>query len=1108
MLRGISWRHINRPNTISSTSKRRVLPHSCFALLMCLCAMSGVPKLSAQVSTASLSGIVTDASGAPIAGAEVTLKNTQQTASRSAKTGSSGEYVISALQPGTYAITVRATGFQDHMTQSFALSAEQTATLNVNLSVAGTSTNVTVEASAPLLQTTSASVGTAVSAKQMNDLPILGGSFLNAVALAPGTIPLSPPGSLLNFSPVSQFTIPSVFGQRQKDNDYLLDGVVNRDPNFLGVALFPPPAAIAEMKVDSGVGSSVYGHGSGATINIVTKSGTNQWHGEAYEYFRNNVLDARSFFLPSVGAYRWNQFGAAIGGPIQIPHLLSKDKGWYVFGNYEGVRIVTAANFTGYVPSQSNLNGDYSASATRLYDPYSTVAGSNGTQVRTQFPGNIIPASRLNPTTLALAKAVYPAPNLATGVIPGVNYINTTPTTRNGDQWNARVDHQFGQRDNFFARYTGANNPSNSLSLPTQVSTTSQTLANVNVSDTHILSPSFLFTAHYGLMWIDYNTNTPAPAGLTTSSGIGSAFGTYQGSETIPSVNIPGYSAFSFTHSIMPSMQNSWSGDAQKVIGEHTLEFGGGVSTTHLRTSDNGDSTLQFSALQTASGASVGGDAFASFLLGAPSSARRLIGSNEGNMHATEYAWYIQDTWRHGPLTLNFGVRYDYATVPVNSNGLGTFDWGTGQFVWDQKNPITGAAANIQSGGAPPDANNFAPRLGIAYQVTPRTVIRSSFGLFYNTFGSNFIQGTQGARGNWPFAFPQALTGMNTGIPNALMPNPFGATPAGSSVPLACNQCLNVDRDSTRTPYVAEWTFSIQRKIGSDISVEADYFGSKAVKLTSQIVDNTAAYPGPGPIASRQLFPQLAPYVLNNYNEMPAWYDAATLQVSKRLSHGLQFQANYTYSKNIDLVDNISNAGLGTQPTSNPTRFNFGLNKGPAGFDIRHVVVGNAVWAIPGKTSHAFLNAVISNWNLSGITTFHSGLPFMIFLPTDNENIGQVSGRYTEFPNLVGDPRAVNQTVARWFNTQAFSTPAPYTRGNLGRNILRTDTQITTDLSLYKTWPFLESRSVELRGDFFNLFNHANFGYPGTTLGTSQFGAIASTLNPGRQVQLAVKIHF
>ena len=241
---------------------------------------------------------------------------------------------------------------------------------------------------------------------------------------------------------------------------------------------------------------------------------------------------------------------------------------------------------------------------------------------------------------------------------------------------------------------------------------------------------------------------------------------------------------------------------------------------------------------------------------------------------------------------------------------------------------------------------------------------------------------------------------------------------------------------------------------------------------------------------------------------MPAWYQAGTLQVNKCFSRGLQFQANYTYSKNLDLVDNISNSGLGGAPTSNPTRFNFGLNKGPAGFDIRHVFVGSAVWAIPGRTGSEWLDAVVANWNLSGITTFHSGLPFMLFLPTDNENIGQVSGRYTEFPNLVGDPRNVNQTVARWFNTLAFAMPAPYTRGNLGRNILRTDTLINTDLSAYKTWPFLERRSVELRGDFFNVFNHANFGYPGTILGTAQFGAIANTLNPGRQVQLGLKIHF
>ena len=454
------------------------------------------------------------------------------------------------------------------------------------------------------------------------------------------------------------------------------------------------------------------------------------------------------------------------------------------------------------------------------------------------------------------------------------------------------------------------------------------------------------------------------------------------------------------------------------------------------------------------------------------------------------------------------GLRYDYNSTPVNKYGLGTFDYSTGKYFWDKANPVTGAPANISAGGIPPDRNNFAPRLGIAYQLTPRTVVRSSFGLFYNSFGSNYIQAAQSERGNWPFEFPQAVSGLNATTVNATLPNPFPGNPAGSVTPLICAQCLNVEPGSSRTPYVAEWSFSVQRQVLSDLSVEASYFGSKGVKLTAQIIDNTAIVPGSTPVASRQLYPQFAPYVLNGFNEFSSWYDGGALRIDKRMSHGLNLLLSYTYSKNIDYVDNLSNGGVGL-PTSNPTRFNSNLNKGLAGFDIRHVLVISAVYQIPGQTHHRLVDAVIAGWSFSNIFTLHSGLPYSVYLATDNENIGSVGGRFPEFPNLVGDPNAIaRQTPAQWFNTKAFAIPPLYTIGNAGRNILESGGLVNDDLSLSKSWKFGERRSLELRGEFFNVFNHANFGYPSVTIGTSQFGTVASTLNPGRQVQIAGKIHW
>jgi hypothetical protein len=1040
--------------------------------------------------------------------AQVTLSSSEQTFTRTAITGPAGEYVIPTLPPGNYQVKVTAKGFVEQQTQPFELSSGQAGSLNVALRLASQASQVTVQETAPLLQTTSASLGATVTARQVTDLPLLGRSFLNAVSLVPGTVPVAPAGSTTNHSPVGQSTIPSVFGQRQKDNNFLMDGVENRDPNLLGVAIYPPPEAIAELKVDSGVGSSAYGHGSGATIDVVTKSGTNAWHGDGWEYFRNNVLDARSFFVPTLGAFRWNQFGGAMGGPVTIPRLLSKDKGWYVFGYYEGVRIRQAANYTAFVPTAANLSGDFTGLAA-IYDPYSTAAGPNGTYTRQPFAGNRIPQSSLNADALKLAQAIYPAPNLAAGVIPGTNYINTAGNSTDGNQWDVRLDHQFGQHDSFFGRYTGANNPSSGVSLPSLTGQTKDQLSNVGISDTHIFSPHFIVTGRYGLIGVNYRTGSTAPVGIADATGLSAVFPKFQGTDFLPAITIPGYTGVNFSAGqIGPLYQHSWSADAQKIASQHTIEFGGSVVRSHMILEDTTSTALQYASTQTSNFTSDTGNALASYLVGTPDSARRQIGGSLGDLTSIGYGLYVQDTWRVRRFTLNIGLRYDYNSPPVNKYGLGTFDYSTGRYVWDLTNPITNAPANISRGGIQPDRNNFAPRLGLAYAATSRLVVRSSFGLFYDSFGSNYIQASQSARGNWPFAFPQALSGLNATTVNAIFPDPFPGNPAGSATPLICAQCLNVEPSSSRTPYVAEWTFTLQYQLSPTLAIDTSYFGSKGTKLTAQIIDNTAVFPGTTPVASRQLYPQFAPFVLNGFNEYSSWYDAGALRVDKRFSHGLSFLLSYTYSKNLDYVDNLSNGGVGL-PTSNPTRFNSNLNKGPAGFDIRSVLVFSNIWEIPGRTNHRLLDGVVAGWKLGNVFTFHTGLPYSVYLGSDNENIGSVGGRFPEYPNVVGDPNAItNSTPSEWFNISAFAVPQFGTVGNAGRNILRSDSLIEDDLSLSKDWKIRERATFELRGEFFNLFNNVNFGYPGATVGTSQFGTVSSTLNPGRQVQLAAKIHF
>jgi Carboxypeptidase regulatory-like domain len=1063
-------------------------------------------RLLAQIGTSSLSGVITDPSGATIAKAEVTLRSADEESVRTALSGSDGSYVIPTLPPGRYRLVVSAKGFGSQETQVFELSSGQAGSLNVTLQLATQTAQVVVQDTPALLQTTSASVGSALSSQEMTAIPLLGRSFLNAISLLPGTVPVPPAGSTTNHSPVNQSVMPSVFGQRQKDNNFLMDGVENRDPNLLGVAIYPPPEAIQEMKIDSGVGSSAYGHASGATVDVVTKSGTHAWHGDGWEYLRNNVLDARSFFTP-VGAYRWNQFGGALGGPLAIPKLLSKDRRWYIFGYYEGVRIHSAANYQGFVPTAAQLSGNF-AGFTTIYNPFSTTCvGSKCT--RQAFPNNQIPQSMLNPTAVTVAKAILPLPNLAPGTIPGTNYLNTGGNTNNGNQWDIRADHEFGQHDNFFGRYTGADNPSIGVGLPAVTGTTQDRLDNAVAGDTHIFSPSFVMTLRYGLEGVNYRTGTIFPSGLAESSGLGTVFPEFHGAEVLPQITINGYTGVPYSASIIgPVYQHSGVVDAQKVSSEHTIEFGGSIVHTSAILDDTTSTNVDFTTAQTANFNGNTGDGLASFLLGVPDSARRQIGGSSGNITTYGYGFYGQDTWRHRQLTVNFGLRYDYNAPPVNSYGLGTFNYASGTYVWDRTNPVTSAAPNIRAGGIAPDRNNFAPRLGLAYQISPKTVVRTSGGIFYDSFGSNYIQASQSARGNWPFSFPQAVSGINTTTVNAVLPNPFPGNPQGSVTPLICSQCLNVETSSSRTPYVAEWTFSVQHQIGSNFTVEASYFGSKGTKLTAQIVDNTAVVAGLGPYSTRQLYPQFAPYVQNGFNEFGSWYDGGALRVERRFSRGLSFLLSYTYSKNIDYVDNLSSGNVGGQVTSNPTRFNAALNRGLAGFDLRHVLVFSFVWDIPARTQHRLLDAVIAGWQMSNIVTFHSGLPYSVFVGSDIEQIGTIGGRYTEYPNLVGNPALSNQTPAQWFNTSAFASPALGTVGNAGRNILHSDSLIDDDLAISKNWQIRERARFELRGEFFNLFNNVNFGFPGQIVGTVQFGTVSSTLNSGRQVQVAAKIHF
>jgi hypothetical protein len=1080
------------------------------AFLAVLVLVAGAGTMDAQLSTASLSGNIVDPSGANIPSAQVTLESTLQKYVRAALTSGEGSYLIAAIPPGRYKLTVKKAGFQDETVAEFVLSSGQATTINVAMRVAVAGATVTVVEAPALLQTTTATVGQGIDHQQLSELPVGGRNISNLTVIAPGVAARNAPdgGTVYSVSG-SGGSNPSFYGQRQRSNNWTLDGIPNNEPLQNGTVLMPPVDAVAEMKMESGMASGAYGHAAGANINMVTRSGTNAYHGDVWEYLRNSALDARSFFTPSIAKYRWNMFGAAVGGPVKLPKLLPKEKAWYFYGYFEGLRQHSGGQTSGRVPTDAQLAGDFGS--TPIFNPYSTVTlADEKTLSRQPFPNNVIPSNLLNTNSETLIKLFQPRPNIAPGSIPGnplSNFFTTGPVVFRGDQWSARVDHQFGTRNGFFARYSEFRDTSNNQVRPELPSVEYRRNTNAVASDTITLSPTFVVTARFGVSRLFWDSVGGANFAIAKAAGTLDTWPAMQGLTIIPPITIPGWAGMAQGASIYgPQWQFSGVGDAVKTAGSHTLQFGGNVIRTSFKVDNQTGVFVTYATSQTANPASnSGGDAMASYLLGLPLNAGRDIGTTQGDMVGPAWSAYFQDNWKANPKwSVNLGVRYEYVSPMVNRNGSGTFLWETGQYLITQKNPITGAPPNAPEGLLQPDRNNFAPRVGIAYQLMPKTVVRASYALFYDSFGVNYGQTQQGNRGNWPFAFPQTAAQLNSVVPDAIFPNVFPTAAQGSTVPLGCQQCLNAWPASSRTPYVHEYTASVQRQVTPSMIFEAVYFGSRGKKLSGQIIDNLAYPPGPGPISARQKYPNFPPYIDNGYNGYSSWYDGFSVKLEKRWSQNLTFLASYTQSRNLDDVDSLVNSG---SPYETPTRNAIAV-KGPAGFDTPQRLAASYVYKLPVKLKNRLANGVFGDWNISGVISLDSGFPYSVVLPTDIQNIGTLGGRFYEYPNVSGNPSLSHPTLLQWFNTAAFSMPAPYTVGNATRNILRQDGFLDWDAAAQKQFAIKEGAFLEFRGEATNALNFTTFGQPGSQFGTANFGQVNGARNSGRVIQCGFRLHF
>lgn len=1100
--------------------KSYLLPFGvCFVLLLLI----GFPRyVRGQAGTAMLSGVVTDSSGAVIPNAEVVLQSTEESASRQTLTNSDGAYAIPAVLPGHYQLQVTAKDFQAQKLINISLGSGQGSTLNVILQPGTVVSSVVVRESTPLLDTTTATIGATLQEQQVTELPILGRNFTSLLLVLPSVVNIV--GDAGTAGPGGMGGLPVIYGLRPRYNNLTVDGFNSITPLFTTIGLYPPPEAIQEMKVDEVTDQGTSGWVPGANISVVTKSGTNAYHADVWEFLRNTAMNAHDYFSPTVGTVRWNQFGFAGGGPLWIPHLVSKKRNWYVFGYYEGIRSVKPTDWLNAVPTDGEMNGDFSADAP-VYNPYTSTVDAQGALVsRQQFPGNRIPlgptdlcAPRptcVSPNALALAKAFYPSPNLPAGQIPGVNYIELAPGREPADQWSARVDHQFGRNDNFFGRVSyWRDEPTAPNGIPSNHYTNFTRASNSTVSDTHTFSPTMVLTARFGLLTYS-NPQQDVYNGEGDPTAIGgtlNAFPAFQGKyNLIPYISISGYNQIDqYLGFNGPEHNWEWSADTQKVLGKHTLAFGGSVLHSWFTTDNQTGTYINYSQLPTSLG-SVAGNAFASYLLGLPDSAGRVVGSTAAEMTGNSYALYFQDSFHATRnLSINAGLRWGVAAPLVNKYGNATFDMETGQARWDKTNPITGQPANARRGLIDPDWDNFSPRVGVAYQFTPKTVVRASGGIFFATAGDT-AQYQQGDRGNWPFSFPQTVSGINLGLPDAFFPDPFPGPAKGSATPLGCQQCLEIGHDRSRTPYVEEWSLSIQQAFTNSLRFEADYVGNHGVKLGAQILDNVATRPGTDSYTNRQPWPNFSPFVNNGYNGFSSWYEGLTLQLDWRASRNLTFMINHAYQKSLAEVDQVENGNLFGMQQINPTRYNIADFKGPASYSVGQVFHASYIYEIPVKADNSLLQAVIGNWQLSGIVTADSGNPAFAVLPFDNENIGSAGGILTEFPNMTCNPtKGFQWSLAQAINTSCYQLPAFGTKGNGRRYSIYGQGLRNWDSALTKRWMFGEGHSVNLRGDFFNLLNEHTFDPPNLNFGTNQFGTISSTSRQhGRQIQVSLKVHF
>jgi hypothetical protein len=1122
-----------------------------------LCAASG---LLAQSITSSLVGTVHDDSGAVVPNATITAVNVATNARGEARSDATGSYTLLQLTPGSYTVEITAPGFKKYVRTGLILELQQQARLDATLSVGQLNETVSVTADAPLVDATTSTIGDVVNNHAILNLPLNTRNIYSLIYLTPGVA-----GSIGNdYNSLSY----SVNGARSSSMETMVDGATGGFPTvngFFGIGVFPSVDAISEFKMMDSNYSAEFGRSLGNVVNVIYKSGTNAYHGSAYEFLRNSALDANTFFSNARGvplpSFKRHQFGGVFDGPIR------KDKTFFLF-SLEDLRQNAFQSTNPTVPTLLQRNGDFSQTFAangqqiKIFNPFSTRANPAGGFIRDQFAGNVIPPSMINPVSRNLVK-YYPLPNTTGNATTNANnYYNTGGHLNDIDSWDIRVDHNITEKQRIFGRYSDRFNNDLPASLFPHDAAIAEGVINQKnymrnaVADyTYTLNPTTILSGRLGFSRALYYFLNEGLGFNVSSLGLPKDLDTAGYLPIFPLVTTNGYVTLGNQDNRRNAfMSYSALASLTKIKGSHTIKAGWEgrmirVNNHEYRdTSGNYGFGTNFSQGPNPSTASsTAGNGFASMLLGT-GSGDLIQNFKDVAAQSFYHGLYIQDDWRvNRRLTLNLGLRYDLDTPRTERyNRMNYFDPAV-------KSPLADVVpgfANLRGGlvfvganGNGPyqynwDRNNLAPRIGFAYQLNDKTVLRGGWG---NVYGSS-PQAAQGTVGPYGFRVQTSWVGSLDNItPYNLFSNPFPqgfAVPPGSAAGLVTGAggVIQADLRNTVTPYTMQYNFNVQRQLPFDSLIEVGYVGNRGLQLqrnTESGLDLDQINPvflslgshlndlvsnpffgivNSGVLAAPQVsraqllrpYPQFTSVIPLFSSGSSSTYNSLQVRFSKRYAHGLQFEGSYVFSK---VIDNGSN---------HQDSYNILADRAVTSYDIPHRFVIGYIYELPfgrgrhfGSSVPGAVNWILGGWQFNGITTLQSGTPLAI----SANNVSGL-GNPTERANNNGQSAAltgdIHNRLNKYFETSDFSQPAAFTLGNTAAYIsnLRTQYVNNWDLSLFKEFLPRENIHVQFRAEFLNAFNRVLFGGPNTSVTATTFGVITSQGNSPRQLQFGLKILF